>query len=118
MKFSRITFMVRDMEKTISFYQNLAELKIIKRFSVDMGEIAFLADTEEDTMLEFIHFDAAEKVDITGMVMSFKVNGSLEDLREKAITLGYYPSEIVEKQPKPAHFLIADSDGTLVEFSV
>ena len=46
MKLNYITFMVRDIEKTIDFYQNLAGLKIVRRFNPGMGEIAFMTNAE------------------------------------------------------------------------
>lgn len=48
--------------------------------------------------------------------MSFSAKGKLEELREKVFALGYSPSEIVERAPKPKHFTVADPDGIIVEF--
>lgn len=117
MKINYITFMVRDIERTITFYKELAGLQVVKRFNPGMGEIAFLSNGEGETMLEFIQFDNTEKVDVKGMVMSFKVTESLGDLREKTVELGYDPSDIIDRKPKPAHFTVADPDGIVVEFS-
>lgn len=118
MKLNYITFMVRDLEKTVSFYQELAGLHIVRRFNPGMGEIAFMADAQEATSLEFIQFDHVPKVETSGMTMSFQVNGNLDDIREKAIAMGYAPSEIIDKAPKPAHFTVNDPDGISVEFSL
>ncbi len=38
MKLGYITFMVRDIEQTIHFYQELVGLKVVRRFKVGMGE--------------------------------------------------------------------------------
>lgn len=118
MKLNYITFMVRDLEKTIAFYQELAGLKVIRRFNPGMGEIAFMADKEGDTNLEFVQFENFPKVETSGMTMSFQVEGDLGAVREKAISMGYEPSEIVDRAPKPAHFTLKDCDGIDVEFSV
>lgn len=118
MKLNYLTFMVRDIKKSIAFYQDLAGLKIINRIDTDAGEIAFLANEKGETMIELIEFVGVEKVTTKGMVMSFAVEGELDALREKAIELGYSPSEIISMDPKPKHFTVADPDGIVVEFSL
>lgn len=118
MKLNYITFMVRDIEQSIKFYQDLAGLEVVRRFNPGMGEIAFLANGKEETMLELIQFDHAENVMTKGMVMSFQAKEHLADIREKAVLLGYSPSEILSKPPKPDHFTVSDPDGVLIEFSV
>lgn len=118
MKLNYLTFMVRDIDKTIKFYQELAGLKVINRLNPGMGEIVFLSNGEEETMLEIIQFEQVEKVNAKGMVMSFKANSELEALREKAVSLGYDVSEIMNRPPKPIHFTVKDPDGIVVEFSI
>lgn len=116
MKLNYITFMVRDIEKTIVFYQTLAGLKIMRRFNPGMGEIVFMADGE--TELEFIQFAGVPKVQASGLTMSFKVEGDLSKLWKRAASMGYGPSEIVNQPPKPAHFHVFDPDGIDVEFGL
>lgn len=118
MKLCRFTFMVRDLERSAAFYQDLAGLRVLRRFNPGPGEIVFLANGEGETMLELIQFDSAEKVRTQGMVMSFAAEGALEPLREKAAALGYSPSAIIDWKPKPPHFTVADPDGIRVEFSL
>lgn len=69
-------------------------------------------------MLELIEFEEVEKVSTNGMVMSFSTNIDLEKSRDKAIILGYFPSEIFIKGPKPKHFTVKDPDGIVVEFCI
>lgn len=116
MKLNYITFMVKDIEKSVAFYQELAGLSVMNRMSPGAGEIAFLANDKGETMLELIEFEGAEKVSTKGMVMSFSAKSELEELREKAISLGYSPSEIITRGPKPKHFTVADPDEIIVEF--
>lgn len=117
MKLNFITFMVRDIEKSIAFYENLAGLKVVNRFNPGMGEIAFMANAEGETMIELINFEKGEKVSAKGMVMSFAAE-DLESVREKAIEMGYAPSAIIQNGPKPAHFKVKDPDDIVVEFSL
>ncbi|MDD5953371.1 MAG: VOC family protein [Oscillospiraceae bacterium] len=117
MKLKFITLMVRDLKKSIAFYENLTGLRVLKRMSPGMGEIAFLANRDGETMLELIQFDSAEKVSAKGMTFSFLAEGDLEPYRENAVALGYNPSDIVTSGPKPSHFVVLDPDGVLVEIS-
>lgn len=117
MKLSYITIMVRDLEQSLRFYQELADLRIIRQMKPPMGKIVFLANKEGETMLELIEFKDSEKVETKAMVMSYAAETELEALREKAVSLGYEPSEIVDQAPKPRHFTVADPDGIAVEFS-
>lgn len=118
MQLCYITVMVRNMEKSLSFYRDFAGLKIVRRFNPGMGEIAFLENKAGDTKLELIAFPNAEKVQVSGMVMSYRAETDLETLREKAIEMGYEPTEIINCPPKPAHFRVTDPDGIWTEFSV
>lgn len=118
MQLSYITFMIRDIEKTINFYEKLVGLHVVNRFNPGMGEIAFMSNADGETMLEFIQFEGVEKVSTKGMVISFRVEENINDLRQKADELGYSPSDIIEKGPKPKHFTVSDPDGIVVEFSI
>lgn len=118
MKLNFITFMVRDIEKSITFYQELVGLQVVNRMNTEAGEIVFLANEKGATMLELIEFEGVEKVATKGMVMSFSADKELEELREKAIALGYSPSEIFTEGPKPKHFTVIDPDGIVIEFGV
>lgn len=118
MQLSYITFMIRDIEKTIDFYEKLVGLHVVNRFNPGMGEIAFMSNTDGETMLEFIQFEDVEKVSTKGMVISFRVEEDINELRQKADELGYNPSDIIERGPKPKHFTVSDPDGIVVEFSV
>ena len=115
-KLNYITIMVRDMDKTIAFYRELAGLKILRRFNPGVGDIAFLADADGDTALECIQNAEAEKVSARGLTLSFQARGALDELRQKAVSMGYSPSGIINQPPKPLFFTLSDPDGIRVEF--
>ena len=117
MKLGYITVMVRDLERSLTFYQELAQLQVMRRFRPGPGEIAFLVNGAGETMLELVAIPDAEHVCTRGLVVSFAAEGSLEGLRQKAAELGYEASEIVDHPPKPRHFIVSDPDGLTVEFS-
>ena len=118
MKLNHITFHVRDIRKTVAFYQNLVGLQVVRQFNPGRGEIVFMVNESHETHLEFIQFDGVEKVSAVGMTLSFHVNRNLESVRQKAIEMGYAPSEIIETPPKPQHFTVLDPDQIPVEFSI
>lgn len=118
MKLNFLTLMVRDIGKSAAFYQDVAELQVVNRISLKAGEIVFLANGKGETMLELIGFAGAEHVTAKGLVISFLANAELDEIRQKAIALGYAPSGIIDGGPKPRHFTVADPDGVVVEFSV
>ncbi len=118
MKLKFITLMVRDLEKSIAFYQNLTGLRVLKRMNPGMGDVAFLANTDGEAMLELIQYDSAEKVSVKGLTLRFQTPGNLEDCHAAAAAMGYVPSDITTGGPKPKHFVVLDPDGILVEISI
>lgn len=120
MKLSFITLMVRDWKKSVQFYTELVGLKVMRSFDPGIGQITFLANAEGETMIEVIQ----PRVPIpcyegTGMTMSFLCPGQLEalnDVREKAIAMGYVPTEIATGGPEPVNFKVKDPDGVNIEF--
>lgn len=120
MKLSFVTLMVRNAEKSVAFYKELAGLTVIRSFDPGIGPITFLANGEGETMIELIQ----PRVPIpcyegTGMTMAFMCPGEMEALaavREKAIAMGYAPTEIVTGGPEPVNFKVKDPDGVNVEF--
>ena len=119
MKLNAITIMVRDIDKTIAFYRELAGLKVIRRYSpgaADPSDIAFLADAEGDTALECIQDLESEKVMARNLTLCFTARGALNELRDKAIHMGFSPTEIISRPPKPLSFSLSDPDGIRVEF--
>ncbi len=118
MKLNYITIMVRDIEKSLDFYEKLVGLKVVNEMKLEAGRIAFLSNGEGETMLELIELSRGEKVETKGMVMSYAAVEGLEVLRARAEELGYSPSEITDVAPKPKYFTVLDPDGIVVEFSV
>ena len=118
MKINYITFMVRNIDKTVSFYEDFCGLKVLRRLSPRTGSIVFMGDEEIGTELEFVQFNNVEKISVKGLTVSFQVPDRLEGLRERMIADGYQPSPIINQPPKPAHFTVPDPDGVPVEFSL
>lgn len=118
MKLNYMTIIVSDIEASIRFYTELAGLGAAWRINPEGRSIAFLQNNDGETMLELISAPGWEPVKASGLVLSFLAEEPLEDLRQKALDLGYQPGEIMDEGPKPAHFKIPDPDGLTVEFGV
>lgn len=118
MKINYITIMVRNLEKSLEFYKELAYLEIVRQIELPAGKICFLSDRNSDsTMLELIEFKDSNKVETEGVTISFLAAVDLVIIRDKAIELGYQPSNIIKQGPKPEHFSVKDPDGITIEFS-
>lgn len=116
MKFCWTTISVRDMEKSINFYQNIIGLPIIRRMqpTPDM-ELAFLG--EGDTQVELsCHKDAAEVEFGKDISLGFVVE-SLDDFADflKTKSIGIHSGPF---QPNPfIRFLyVLDPDGLKIQF--
>lgn len=116
MKLSYITIMVRNIENSVKFYEELVGLMVARRLNVGAGEIIFLSNGDGETMIELIQFENVPKVETKGMTLSFKTE-NITDIRNKAIQMGFNPSDIISEAPKPAHFNVKDPDGIDIEFS-
>lgn len=117
MKLSFITIMVRDIEKTIAFYEQIIGMEVKRRFNPAQGEIVFMGHAGDSIMLEFIEFAEYEKVKTSGLVMSYTSDRPLEEKRQQLLESGYFPSKIIDNSPKPKHFNVKDPDDICVEFT-
>lgn len=118
MKLNYITILVRDLEQSAAFYQDLAGLSVVRRIQPEGGEIAFLANGAGETMIELVRLNHAGQAMAKGLTLSFLCEGDLDTLRRKAESLGYAPSAILEMGAKPKHFTLTDPDGIPVEFGL
>ena len=117
MKLNYITIFVKNLEKTLHFYTELVNLKVVNRIHLPQGEIAFCTNKEEETMLEFIQFPHVKPIHTSHMIFSFLTDISLELLREQMISLGYTPSEIINQPPKSPYLKVHDTNGIEIEFT-
>lgn len=115
MHFLHLTFRVRDIEKSIKFYEEFIGLKIQKQFSQGEWEIAFLADKEGATQIELVYMPEGVKVETKGLTVCFQtedLDGVLKQAQEK----GLNPSDIRNPDPENRYFYVYDPDGISIEF--
>jgi len=114
MSFCWCTVHVRDMEKSLRFYQDIAGLALARRFNEIPGtDLAFLGDGE--TLLELI-VGKGEPYSGGGISLGFKVESlgrRMAFVRDMGIPVHsgpFAPSE------RTRFFFVQDPDGVLVQF--
>lgn len=116
MKFCWTTILVRDMQKSLEFYQDIAGLEIDHRINAGPGiEIAFLGDGE--TKVELIKNESVKEISIgTDISMGFEVDSldrMMEIITAKGLDIHSGPF-----QPNPAtrFFYVLDPNGWKIQF--
>lgn len=116
MKFSWCTIIVRNLEESLKFYQEIVGLTIQRRFPTgETGEIVFLGDGE--TKVELISKGTDELVDLgRDISLGFEVD-SLDEMisfvKEKGFEIDGGP---VQPNPHVRFFYIKDPDGLRIQF--
>lgn len=118
MQFLWTTVYVKDLDESIAFYSDLAELKVQRRFPAGPGvEIAFLGNGAENETLVELLADAAKKDVAFGEDISvgFAVDSAdamMERVKEKKIPVHSGPFET----PAFKFFCVKDPNGLNVQF--
>lgn len=116
MKFCWSTLMVKNMEESLKFYQEIVGLTIDRRFNAGPGmEITFLGEGE--TKLELIHDSNLEEVNIgKDISLGFQVNSvdeMMSFVKEKGLEIYSGP---FEPNPNIKYFYILDPNGLKIQF--
>ncbi|GAB1476134.1 hypothetical protein MASR2M70_09660 [Bacillota bacterium] len=115
MKFLWCTINVKDMEESLRFYEDVAGLRIDRRFPIGPGEIVFLGDGE--TKVELI-YDGGDKwqADKTGISIGFEaesLDAKMDLVKEKGIEITGGP---FQGGPDFRFFFVKDPNGVNVQF--
>lgn len=114
MKLKHITFRVRDMEKSIRFYEEMAGLTVARRFRADPAEVAFLQNAEGETEVELLHIPGGQMFEGKGMFICFAA-GKLDEMHALAMKKELRPSPIQEPGDGTRYFYVYDPDGVSVQ---
>ena len=115
MKYLWTTLSVREMEKSLDFYQNILGLTLKRKFSPAPGmEFAFLGDGE--TEIELIYNEKVKDIK-TGdsLSMGFKIESTEEFtgfLKEKGIEIHSGP---FQPNPNIRFFFVLDPNGYKIQ---
>ena len=118
MKFCWVTINVRDLDRSVAFYRDIAGLSVNRRYSPMPGtEIAFLGSAETSTEVELIrnakNDDCAYGKDISIGFEVASVDETLRAFAERGVAIHSGPFS-----PNPAvkFFYVLDPDGLRVQF--
>lgn len=115
MHFLHLTFRVRDIHRSLHFYQDFIGLQMQRRFSLGEWEIAFLADQEGATQIELVYMPEGVKVETQGLTVCFQID-DLDGLHARAQAEGLNPSDIRFPDPDSRYFYVYDPDHISIEF--
>ncbi|MDO5690846.1 MAG: VOC family protein [Tissierellia bacterium] len=116
MKFCWSTLYVKDMEKSLRFYEGIVGLGIQRRFKTDAGtEFAFLGSGE--TQIELI-FDPSRSIAAPGEDISWGFETeSLEALQSELQEEGITPiGDPIQPNPQIRFLFVLDPNGLKVQF--
>lgn len=114
MKIKHIAIRVRDLEKSIKFYETVTELKIGKRISAPPAELAFMTNGHGDTEVELVHIPESQCFEGKGLFICFETD-KLFEMHKKVTDCGYNPSAIQNPGDGTKYFYVYDPDGVSVQ---
>lgn len=114
MHIQHMTLMVKNLEKSIQFYEVITELTLSRRFEAGPGEIAFLTNGNGETEIELVCMPEGQKFEGKGMFICFKTE-KLDTMHELAQKKGLNPSPIQIPDDNTRYFYVYDPDGVSVQ---
>ena len=115
MKFHHISLRVKDFEKSMKFYTELAGLTVTKQITPPGANVAYLANAAGETEVELICIPDSQTYEGKGMFLCFATD-KLEDVHTAAVNGGWNPSDIRQPEPDAKYFYVYDPDGVSVQF--
>lgn len=116
MKFAHVTIMVKNLEDSLKFYQEVVGLNIVKRFPAGPGtEIVFLGDG--GTLVELIYDENKTEVDFgQDISLGFNVESvekMMKFVEEKGISIHSGP---FQPNPSTKFFYVLDPNDLKIQF--
>ncbi|CAM4205200.1 VOC family protein [Saccharibacillus endophyticus] len=111
-----ITLRVRDLETSISFYQDILGLPIQRRFESRGKQIAMLG-SESQPKIELIQGSEQTVQPENGVSVGFEVDSledAMEELRHKGIPIARGP---IAPNPRLSFFYVLDPDGFEIQLA-
>lgn len=114
MRINHITIRVKDLEKSIKFYEKITKLSISRRIELENTRLAFLRNKEGETEIELLQVKNDQTFSGKGMFICFICN-DLEKMREISIDKNLNPSPIQEPGDGSRYFYVYDPDGVSIQ---
>lgn len=113
MHMRQVTIMIRDMEKSLAFYESVIGLAVVRRIKEGPGEVVFLSNGENEAMIELVGMPKAQKFEGKGLVICFETE-RLDEIHEIVEKKGLSPSDIRSPDAQSRYFYVYDPDGVSV----
>lgn len=114
MFFKQFTIVVRDIEKSVAFYEKFTGLTVCRRYAEGPAELAFLANKEGETEIELVQMAQMQAFEGKGFFLCF-LTDQLEAMHETALSEGLNPSDIRTPDEKSRYFYVYDPDGVSIQ---
>ncbi len=114
MHIKHIALRVKDLEKSISFYETITELKVLQRKQEATAELAFMGNEIGETQIELICIPEAQTFEGKGMFICFE-SDNLDIEHKLAQDKGLNPSPIQAPGDQTRYFYVYDPDGVSVQ---
>jgi len=105
---------VRDIDRSIRFYETFVGLKMQRRVSHGDVELAFLANEAGATIIELVSIPTGDKAEAKGLTIVFHAE-ALDAVRERALAWALNPSAIRNPDPESRYFYVYDPDGISID---
>lgn len=114
MHIQHLTLRVKDLEKSIRFYETVTELTVARRLSEGSAQLAFLTNGEGETELELLHIPESQTFEGKGLFICFRTD-KLQEQHQLVVELGLNPSPIQNPADGTHYFYVYDPDGFSVQ---
>lgn len=103
MHIKHVTLRVRDLEKSIQFYETITELTVVRRFTAEPAEVVFLSNGQGETEIELLFIPQGQTFEGKGMFICFETD-KLNEMHLIAMEKGLNPSPIQEPGDQTRYF--------------
>ncbi|NLJ91126.1 MAG: VOC family protein [Clostridiales bacterium] len=114
MNIKHVTLRVKDLEKSIKFYETITELEVSRRFKSGIAELAFMANSNGGTEIELLHIPGGQTFEGKGMFICFETD-KLEEMHTIAKDNDLNPSPIQYPDDGTRYFYVYDPDGVSIQ---
>ncbi len=114
MHIHHLAIRVKNLEKSIWFYETLTQLTVAKRFQEAPAEVAYMTNGEGETQIELIAIPENQTFRGLGFFVCFETD-TLDESHAIAKREGMNPSDIRSPDPQNRYFYVYDPDGVSVQ---
>ncbi len=114
MHIHHLAIRVKNLEKSIRFYETLTQLTVANRFKEAPAEVAYMTNGAGETQIELIAIPQGQTFAGQGFFVCFETE-ALDASHALAKREGMHPSNIRTLDPQTRYFYVYDPDGVSVQ---